>query len=1116
VTTEPFDPTVPVPEGITVLEASAGTGKTHAVASLVVVEVAEGRPLDELLVVTFTRKATGTLRERVWQRIKAAADALDPDAPATTDPVVTHLRRGTADEVADRRTHLQKAPSNFDAATIATTHGFCQEVLGSLGVAGDAERDLVLVEDVRDLVGDAVDDLFIRRFHAGKSVPFKREVALRIAEEVVGKPDCAIAPVDDNEEDRVRHQFATTLRRRIQEQKRRGRLITYDDLLSRLDTSISDPERGAIVEERLRRRYSMAIVDEFQDTDSVQWRILQKAFGRAPSRLILVGDPKQAIYAFRGGDVFAYLEATKEATHRRSLDVSWRSGQPLLDQLDDYFAGAQFGHPDIRHRDVQAQPDAEPSGVVGPPLTVRIARCDGGDFPLTKGGRAGKPGVRQFIADDLAAEAVRILSSGSTIDGRPVGPGDLAVLTRTHFGAGLVRAALHDAGVPAVVHSATSVLLTEAAGDWLELLRALEAPSAATKVHAAAKGPFFGWDGTRLATATEADWEEVDAALHEWAAALRTKGVAGLLACVEATNGLTARLLATIGGERRLGDLRHVAELLHAWQSSQPTSTAALAGWLAEQIAEVDPDGVDAARRRLESDAEAVAVHTIHGAKGLEFPIVLLPAAWDAPMVRDEDIPVFHDEDGRRAIGVGNGDPRELDGRPARARQARLAKAERDDEELRLLYVALTRAEHQVVVWWATAHDAERSAFARILLGRDPDTGAVERTLPRSLELDDDLVADSLTARGIAVAVAAGSTGTTWTPAADTGTPLAVRPFDRTFDRHWVRTSYSGLTQAAHDAGIHETSTLEELLDLTAPTEPVEPDEATTADEPSVSSAGAPEEGPLSTTLPLGAMPGGARVGSLVHDILEHTDFSSPDLIAELAAAAAEAGARRIVEGHVESLVAGLALALDTPLGPGWGGRSLRNITRADRLDELAFDLPLAGGDDPSSSLLTMTAVADVFAGLPSTDPLASYHERLRDPLLAAEVRGFLNGSIDLVARVGDRHIVVDYKTNLLAPSGIEPTAWHYRPEAMADAMAAAHYPLQAALYAVSLHRFLRWRLPGYSPEANLGGVGYLFLRGMSGPDVPLVDGQPCGVFGWFPGAQFVVDLSDVLDRGTS
>ena len=206
--------------------------------------------------------------------------------------------------------------------------------------------------------------------------------------------------------------------------------------------------------------------------------------------------------------------------------------------------------------------------------------------------------------------------------------------------------------------------------------------------------------------------------------------------------------------------------------------------------------------------------------------------------------------------------------------------------------------------------------------------------------------------------------------------------------------------------------------------------------------------------------------------------------------------------------------AVETPLGPDWGGRPLRTLARRDRRDELSFELPLAGGDEPAKAAVTLDAIAAVFADLPADDPVAGYAERLADPVLATRVRGFLTGSIDLVARIDGRHTVIDYKTNHLALPGETPTAWHYRPAALAAAMQDAHYPLQAALYLVALHRFLRWRLAGYDPDEHLGGVAYLFLRGMTGTDGPLVDGRPCGVFAWQPPTSFVAALSDVLDRG--
>jgi len=262
--------------------------------------------------------------------------------------------------------------------------------------------------------------------------------------------------------------------------------------------------------------------------------------------------------------------------------------------------------------------------------------------------------------------------------------------------------------------------------------------------------------------------------------------------------------------------------------------------------------------------------------------------------------------------------------------------------------------------------------------------------------------------------------------------------------------------------------------------------------------------------LPLGAMPAGARIGTFVHRVLEASDFAAGDLGAELGERIAAEQARGRVEiGDPAQVVIGLAAAVSTPFGDG--GLALRSLRREDRLDELAFELPLAGGDEPTGEL-TVAAIAGVLrSGLPSGDPLASYADRLADPTLRRDVRGYLTGSIDLVLRLRgedgspDRYAIVDYKTNWLAGPDEQLTAWHYRPAALLAEMTGAHYGLQALLYAAALHRYLRWRVPAYDPERDLAGVHYLFVRGMTGPP-----GQ--GVFSWRPPGTLVTALSDVLD----
>jgi exodeoxyribonuclease V beta subunit len=268
-------------------------------------------------------------------------------------------------------------------------------------------------------------------------------------------------------------------------------------------------------------------------------------------------------------------------------------------------------------------------------------------------------------------------------------------------------------------------------------------------------------------------------------------------------------------------------------------------------------------------------------------------------------------------------------------------------------------------------------------------------------------------------------------------------------------------------------------------------------------------------------MPAGVDVGTFVHRVMEATDFAAPDIDAELSARIADVQGRRAVDvGPAAALAAGLRAVLETPLGPVLGDRRLREMERRDRLDELGFELPLAGGDRPSGSL-TLRRVADVLRTHTSgEDPLAAYADRLDDARLRQSVRGYLTGSLDLVVRLPGadsghpRFAVLDYKTNWLGPPDEPLTAGHYRPEAMAAEMLRHHYALQALLYAVALHRFLRWRLADYDPAVNLAGVVYLFVRGMTGGEGTAVDGQRTGVFGWPAPPGLVPALSDALDDG--
>lgn len=1102
--TPAFDVCGPLPRGITVLEASAGTGKTYTIAGLAARYVADGIPLERLLVVTFTRNATSELRDRVRERLVSAEEGLEAVLAGGNvplgDDVLALLADGTDAEVEQRRARLQAALADFDAATIVTTHGFCQAVLEGLGIAGDLEPDVTFVEDVRDLVDEVVDDLYVRRFQGEAHPPFDRAQAGEIARAAaVRNPTAPLDPadLDGDTPAALRRRLAEAVRIEVERRKRRLGVMTYEDLLTRLEAALNGPAGDAIAR-RLRDRYEVVLVDEFQDTDPTQWAIMRRAFGAEGCTLVLIGDPKQAIYAFRGADVFAYLAAKDAATAHATLDVNRRSDGPLLAAYDALFGNAQLGHPGIAYRAVRPGPANRQARLAGAPecaaLRLRVVERD--RIRTTPGGYANTDAARAHIARDLADDVVRLLDSPATIDGRPVEPGDLAVLVRRNADAEHIRAQLEAAGVPAVLNGAGSVFATPAARDWLALLSALERPSSTLRAHAAAHTDLLGWDAERIALAGEADWDELHARLHGWARLLREQGVAALAEAVIRGERVPERLLARVDGERRMTDLRHVGQLLHAAAMEDDLGVAALAGWLRRRIEAAADEGDEERSRRLESDADAVQVLTIHRSKGLEFPIVYVPYLWHPSWSPRADVPVAYHDGDRRRVDVG------LEGREYRAHKAR-EQSEQRGEDLRLAYVALTRARHQAVVWWAGTKPACDSPLGRLLFARRedgtvPDEGPPTPTDEAAIARLRELAAQAPEGAVAVERARLDGLPASWSRPVPPPAELRAATFDRPLDARWRRTSYSALTAVAHDAWVAS-----------------EPEEELVDDEPAVDEADAEAAPEPAGDLPLAAMPAGAQVGSLVHDVFEAVDFAAADLDAELAAALAQARGRRHVDlGDAAAVVAGLRAAIETPLGPLAGGRALRDVPRGDRLDELAFELPLAGGDRPAGAVSVHAIAALLRRHLAPGDPLHGYADRLDDPALAATVRGYLTGSIDCVLRAGDRFLIVDYKTNRLGAPGRPVRAEDYAPAALADAMQRAHYPLQALLYGVALHRYLRWRRPGYDPGRDLGGVLYLFVRGMTGPDTPRAGDVPYGVFSWRPPAGLIADLSDLLEQG--
>ena len=859
--------------------------------------MAEGiLPIERLLVITFTRMATGELRERVRERLvrtyDGLVDVLGAERGHEDDELVRLLADAPAEEVAVRRDRLGKAIANFDAATIETTHGFCLQVLYGLGTAGDVDREVTLVEDVNDLMEEVVDDLFLRKFATRtNSLKFTRAEAMQIARHALDHPDAELVPPLSQQQDTpsLRRRFAEAARDDMKTRKRTRKILTYDDVLLRLRHTLADPERGPAACARLRERFDVVLVDEFQDTDPVQWEIMARAFGEGSSTtLVLIGDPKQAIYAFRGADVHAYLLAHQAVQSEWTLDVNWRSDQALLGAYDALFGDAHLGYADIAYRPIRAAEANQRSRLVGAPeptpLRLRIVHAADGLVPLTpKQGLVSKAEARNVIATDLAADVVAFLSARPKLivrgrDGRElehvdVHPGHIAVLVRLNSHAALVRDALHAVSVPAVIGGSGSVFATDPAKEWLRLLEALERPTARDRAVAGRVRPASSAGRhTRWRRQSEESWEGLHWSLHRWAALLRDQGIAALFERVSSSQAVPRRVLTRASGERFMTDLRHVAQLLHEAGVSEGLGPTALATWLGRRIHDVERDGESEERaRRLESDADAVQVITIHRSKGLEFPIVYCPFAWDG-YAKPRDVPMFHDPTNanKRTIDVGH------QGNDF-ARHQKMEIEEGRGEDLRLLYVALD------------AGPAPGGALVGRRLRQPTLAPGALALRPRCQRPRPALWCGSSAATrpsrppgaGARAARGGGAGRSTFVrtvaSAGRTGSRArggALCPAPRR--RMATRASYSSITRAAHE---HPA----------IGSEP-EPGLALTSDEVDVPQQARPGAGAgddaadptQSIDLGLSAMPGGALVGTVVHSVFERTDFDAPDLAASV------------------------------------------------------------------------------------------------------------------------------------------------------------------------------------------------------------------------------------------
>ena len=1155
----------PLDPGVRLLEASAGTGKTFALAHLVLRLITERRlELDQLLVVTFTDAAAAELRDRIGRRLDQALrgllalqdQTLQPETPTASDPVLQSWleREGQAP---DRRrqlaSRLLNALETLERADITTIHGFCHRTLKRQTLQSGLAMDPALESDSNQLCHEVAHDYWhdqvlqlspgdlrglqaaglsaealstaLRRLDGDSGVcldpgtdapepdralpeQFERwlserwqlfteawmregeslEQAFRAAasdwrvrtglkktgeyspkptkqrqhvlqawlqqqqasssppryDTVRGQPllggyfhpgsfcrvarqagernpslPCptlmqAIAALWDGPAEQVwRHALTIGLAEIRQRRERRG-VITFSGLLDAFDPATQPTERRQAWVEALRRRYRVALIDEFQDTDPLQWRLLSTVFAASASHLLLmVGDPKQAIYRFRGGDLNTYRTARDQADRIDALLDNFRTTAPLMEALNHLMAPG-LHRSQLKVPPLQARSKAQPLEGMHDAGSLQIFRLPPSEPAISK------TALEEQLPPIVARIASEILHQQPSLQ-----PGDLCILVSRHRQAEAIRRQLATAGLPSRLVTQGDVLSTPAAEALQRLLDSLASPANGSRLRLLACSALLQWSAAELAEAEHNG--RLDRLAEQVANLAEQLPSLGLLGCLaQLLEGETMANLSERG--RWLSDLHQSARIVQDSMHRLGLDPDSAADWLRRQRLQPLEAIPDERQPHSDTAESAVAVVTVHRSKGLEYPVVICPYLWQEPAPAAGPLWRNHGHwliACNRHWGAG-------------AEAAALEDAENQAETERLAYVALTRAERQLILIQAQASEQETGPL-QPWLDAEP-RGIQSLPLPSATPIRR------------------------WQrPPATVALQLGPIP-QRSLDRIWGRSSYSAWSATDDDPHRREEG----------------------RDRDPEGDADASDDGPMdgSDNGPLCHFPRGPAAGDCLHRILERVCFETgaddPVSAEAIEQELRRAGLDRDLKSDVQQ---SLRRLLNAPLGGALGRLCLQQLGPERRRHELSFDLPVAHAGE---AVLART-LAKAFAVEPQARFGVGYPECIAE--LNIHSRGYLTGSIDLVfcdnqVLTDGRWWVADWKSNWLGqrdPEG-QPLACgpsHYREPALEREMVQHHYPLQAHLYLVALHRFLCWRLQGYNPERHLGGYVYAFLRGL-------------------------------------
>jgi len=1207
-----FDPLNTPLTGTNLIEASAGTGKTYAIAGIYLRLILEEHlTTDQILVVTFTQAATQELKDRIRNTLLKAKSELSKGS--SKDDLINRLVRKHENTTLAVRL-IQDALIDFDNAAIFTIHGFCHKVLNEHAFETQSLFDTELVTDQTDMAREIVDDFWRNHFYsmprefisyAGKKISgpeyflglltknnapdmriipeliptdleslddfrniFKKlKIAWRMSKEQVIsllKNPCLSGTIYGSTKAETRHtgfskrdlkilsmtrtmdrfvdsksmgfpvvkdfeKFTATklaastrknhippfhdvfnicdelyekglsleaeMERRLlylktlffsyaveqlPARKEKSNIQFFDDLLIRIKKALEDTG-GNELASAIRRQYKAALVDEFQDTDSVQYEIFRRLFDSKQSVLFMIGDPKQAIYGFRGADIFSYLTAAGDADSKYTLIENWRSTAGLIKAVNTIFSNVpspfvfkQIGfEKGIPGEEIQPVDDK-----FSPSLILWYWEPDKNtDTPKILNQTQAVP----LIAKAVTHEISRLISpgpkgrSGDEFDG--INAGDIAVLVRTNRQAQIIKNSLLEKRIPSVLYDTGNIFHTREARDMERILLSISEPGSDRRFKTALVTDILGVSGHNIDSADSDPfwWETRVSNFREYFRLWNRYGFIRMFRNFMSKEKIRERLLAFPDGERRLTNLLHLAEILHQESVEKQTGITGLIKWMSEQINTPVPES-EIHQLRLESDEHAVKIITLHKSKGLEFPVVFCPFSWGGSLIKDSEI-VFHDHDTKElTLDLGSSE-----------KNIHLAFAQNEllAENMRLLYVAVTRAIKRCYLVWGRFSTADTSAMAYLFhYGPTPEDNIKVEDLVSSLKTrvsekkDEELLEDlkrlvDKSKGSIDLVPLPPDKGVEYAPPEDEKQEISSREFSGKIDTSWKIKSYSSMvSQRVPEEAVPDRDISYAPYDYTTDSG-LEHIERTD----------------------IFSFPKGSRAGIFFHDIFEHLDFTASDYGYKEALVSNKLTAYGFNLKWRDAVCHMITRVLSIPLEIRTETLTLSSVPFKNRINEMEFYYPL--------NPFTPQQLEKIFSDHGTIQFPGNFPDRI-GKLAFPFAKGFMKGYIDMVFHEKGRYYLVDWKSNLLG-TRLED----YSKDALNTVMSNDFYILQYHLYTLALYQYLWVRLPGFSYEKDFGGVFYIFIRGVD-PD----HGPEFGIYKDYPSPDLIHELARALIPG--